>query len=83
MSVRKIKLMSSDELEEYQKIITNERIKKIQKDYDNSIYKTKTPGDKLDCKICGGRYTRRNRSIHNTSKMHKKKIKHINKNLII
>jgi hypothetical protein len=53
--------------------IIDELIKKIQKEYDNTKYPDKkTPHDKLECQICGGRYTRHKRSIHYKSAKHTK-----------
>ena len=44
-------------------------INKIQSNYEEDI-----TGDKLICKLCGGTYTRRKKSMHHKSRRHRAKI---------
>jgi hypothetical protein len=73
MSLRSIKKMNTKQLQELQKNITLEILKKTQKEYDNAKYPEKTRNDKLICQICGGKYTRKSKSHHDKGKKHIKK----------
>lgn len=81
MSVRRIKTLNSNQLGLLHKSITGEILAKQQREYDNNKYPIKSPGDKLECKICGGKYTRRNKSIHCNTKHHTKKVDEIYDNI--
>ena len=76
-----LKKLNSDELREYHKIITDELIKKYQKEYDNSLFPKKSPTDKIDCKICGIVFTRRTKAQHDISNRHLKGLVEIRKNI--
>ena len=77
MSYSRIKRLNANQLFNLQANITKELIKKVQREYDESIYPIKTPSDKLECKICGGRYTRSDKSRHDRGKKHLNKVAEI------
>ena len=81
MSMNKIKKLNSDQLYQLQKEIIDELLIKIQKEYDNETYPTKSPTDKLECQICGGKYTRSAKSKHEYSNRHKQSIRDIHENI--
>jgi len=51
-----------------------EAIKKLQKAEDASMYTKKSPTDKIKCIVCGGKYTRRQKSTHDKTNKHIKKV---------
>lgn len=81
MSKSYIKKANCDELLKLQKEICDELIYKKQKEYDKSLYSKKHEKDKLNCQICGGKYTRHVKAIHTRSNKHRRKIKQINEKL--
>jgi len=81
MSKSYVQKANCDELFKLQKEVCNELIHKKQKEYDTSLYSNKHKKDKLDCQICGGKYTRQKKTIHSRSIKHRKKIKQINEKL--
>lgn len=80
--MNKIKKMNSDEVYEFHRQITDELLKKKQKEYDDSKYPCdRGPNDKLKCQICGGRYLRSSRSAHHKTEKHRKKIREIHQTI--
>lgn len=79
--MNKIKKMNSEQLLQLHREIISELIIKIQKEYDNSLYSAKLPSDKLECRICGGKYTRCAKSKHDNSNRHKQYIRDIYENI--
>lgn len=71
---RKLSVLDSEQLLELQRFLTLEYINKLQKEYDVSMYETKSPSDKLVCQLCNGKYTRRNKKSHEKTEKHKKKL---------
>ena len=59
------------------KDLVDRMIKTKQREYDNETYETKSPGDKLNCQICGGKYTRHKKTTHMRTTKHKHKIDEI------
>lgn len=57
----------TEELKNDSKIIQKEHFKN---NISNEELKVKKYGDKVDCMICGKRYTRYNKSKHNKTKHH-------------
>jgi hypothetical protein len=51
--------------------IADDILKRYQKDYDESIFRKKSPKDKLKCLICGGHYTRQKKSLHDKTSKHR------------
>ena len=66
-----IRKMNCQQLLEHQEKFTSEYIRKLQKEYDDSKYPVKSENDKLKCQICRGKYTRRNKSVHDKTKTHR------------
>ena len=79
--MNKIKKMNSDQIYQLQKDITDEMLNKIQKEYDNSLYSSKLPTDKLICQICGGKYTRSCKSKHDNSNRHATGVREIHESI--
>lgn len=77
MSLKSIKKLNTVQLFDLQKAIIDELIRKVQIEYDNKKYPTKNPHDKLQCKICGGRYTRQKKSSHERTKKHQESLEQI------
>jgi hypothetical protein len=71
MSKRQVKKMNTLELTELNERIMLEYVYKLHKEYDNETYDEKKYNDKFKCKLCGGKYTRRNRKKHEKSEIHK------------
>jgi len=74
MSIRTIKKLNTNQLLNLHAVVTDTLIKKIQKEYDDMLYKNKAPNDKLECQICGGCYTRQKKAIHDRTKRHQERI---------
>lgn len=65
--------MSKEIIEHSIKIL----VKKIQDEYDRSVYSETDQHDRIYCSFCGGHYTRREKSKHTRTKKHQKKITRI------
>lgn len=66
----KIKKLNADQLYHLHRNVIDELLLKIQKEYDDELYSTKSPSDKLTCQICGGKYTRSSKAKHFNSNLH-------------
>lgn len=47
-------------------------IRRKQKEFNNISYPIRSDDDKLRCIVCGGKFMRRQKGMHNTGKKHQK-----------
>lgn len=57
-------------------------LKDMQRQYDRETFKEKTPFDRLECKICSGKYSRYSKSAHSRTKKHTKRVNILTRKLI-
>lgn len=71
----------TDVITSFDKII-EKAVKNRQTEYQNENYPDANINTPIECIVCGGSYTPRNRSIHNNTKRHKKHINIIKRKFI-
>jgi len=57
-------------IDETYRILFYDLLKKLQDISNDKIHPTKNPSDKIICIVCGGRYTRSKKCIHDKTKKH-------------
>lgn len=62
-------------LDEYRCNLVKQVIKETQDEYDS--YEVKSKNDKLNCVVCGGKYTRSQKCIHDKTKKHLNKLEDV------
>lgn len=55
----------------------NKKIKRKQSKLNSTKYKYKNPDDKLECIVCGGKFIRRIKCVHDRTSKHKKALEDI------
>jgi hypothetical protein len=71
----------TDVITSFSKII-EKAVKNRQTEYQIENYPSAKANTRMDCIVCGGTYTPRNRALHNNTKRHKKHINLIKRNFI-
>lgn len=62
---------------------TDKLLKELQKKSDERKYPQKDRSDKITCVVCGGKYTRNKKCVHDKSKRHVEKMQEYYKLLVI